>query len=178
MTSFYVTFGVQYRHEPHPHWPSAHPDGWLEVVAPDDDAARLLLREYIGNRYAFIYDEQRFDRAWHPLGMLACITSDGGIITAEGVEPPTRQFGPSDCRYYGVDTNEVVCVRIEGRLAECSDSDAIEQLGYEAEHVHLHCLTEGLALFAHVSEVDTKVMAGELDYANPFECPVCEVSIT
>lgn len=178
LPTFYLTFGMQYSHEVHPHWAGAHPSGWLEIQAPDEDAARQLVREYIGNRYAFIYDEARFQRKWHPMGRLATITTTGEVIPAEGVEPPTPLFGTSDCRYYGVDTNEVVAARIEGVLSEGSDKDAIEQLGYEVELVHKRCLTEGLALFKTVHEVDSKVMAGELDYADPHECPVCETSIT
>lgn len=178
LRTFYVSFGMMYAHEKHPHWPGAHPHGWLEVQAPDEEAARLLLRTFIGTRYAFMYDEERFERKWHPRGRLATITTNGGIFPAEGVEPPTPLFGPSDCRYYGVDTNVVVAARIEGVLSEGSDADCIEKLGYEAELVHKECLTEGLALFKEVHEVDSRVMAGELDYADPHECPVCEVSIT
>jgi hypothetical protein len=176
--SFYVTFGVQYRHEAHPFWPGAHPDGWLEVLAPNEEAARLTLRPLIGNRYAFMYEEARFDRKWHPLGRLALVTSDGRIFQSEGVEPPTPQFGPSDCRYYGVDTNEVVAARIEGILKEGGVSDAALELGYEVELVHKSCLTEGVTLFATVHEVDSKVLAGELDYNDPHNCPVCDISIT
>lgn len=178
LKTFYVTFGMMYRHEAHPHWKGAHPDGWLEVQAPDEDAARLLLRSLVGNRYAFIYEERRFERKWHPLGRLATVTTNGGIFPAEGVEPPTPQFGPSDCRFYGVATNVVVGARIEGVLASGSDADCIEALGYEVELVHKRCLTEGLALFATVHEVDSYVLAGELDYADPHECPVCEEPIT
>jgi hypothetical protein len=176
--TYYVTFGMVYRHEAHPYWKGAHPDGWLEVMAPDEEAARLLLRSFIGNRYAFMYEKGRFETKWHPLGRLATITTNGGIFTAKGVEPPTPQFGPSDCRYYGVATNEVVAARIEGILSEGSDKDCIEKLGYEVELVHKHCLTEGLALFDRVFEVDSRVMAGELDYNDPHNCPICDTSIT
>ncbi|QWY82831.1 hypothetical protein PP641_gp091 [Arthrobacter phage SilentRX] len=178
LQTFYVTFGMMYRHEKHPFWTGAHPDGWLEVQAPDEDAARELVRRYIGNRYAFIYDKLRFDPKWHPLGALASI-KDGA---APWYAPHVPHFGPpfttSDCRYYGFETSEVVAARIEGELAKDSDADAIRELGYEAELVHKHCLTEGLALFKRVIEVDSRVMAGELDYADPHECPVCETSIT
>lgn len=178
LQNFYVSFGMQYSYEHHPYWAGAHPEGWLRVQAPDEEAARLLVRSFIGNRYAFMYPENRFNTKWFPRGELAWIATDGGIWAAAGVGAPTPQFGPSDCRYYGVDTNEVVAARIEGVLSEGSDKDAIEKLGYEAETVHKRCLTEGLALFATVHEVDSRVMAGELDYADPHECPVCETSIT
>lgn len=175
LKNFYVTFGVMYSHTPHPYWKGAHPDGYLEVQAPDEDAARLLVRSFIGLKYAFMYDRKP---GLAGRGRLALISTDGGIITAEGVEAPTPRFGPSDCQYYGVGTNEVVAARIEGVLDEGSDYDAIEKLGYEVELVHKGCLTEGLALFATVYEVDTRVMAGELDYAEPHTCPICDTSIT
>lgn len=180
---FYVTFGVQYSHEPHPAWAGAHPAGWLQVSAPDEEAARKLLMEYIGNHYAFIYPEDRFDPKgdalrWYPRGPLGFLSTEAEPRAVAGLPPLVSQYGPSDCRYYGVDTNEVVAARIEGELAKDSDADAIRELGYEAELVHKHCLTEGLALFKRVTEVDSRVMAGELDYADPHECPVCETSIT
>jgi hypothetical protein len=179
LKSFYVTFGVRYAHEPHPYWKGAHPDGWLTVQAPDEEAARLLVRTFIGLKWSMMYDSLN----WRPEGSfsrrtLATITTNGGIFPAEGVEPPTPQFGESDAQYYGYDSNEVVCARIEGILAEHSDKDAIEALGYEVEHVHKACLTDGLALFEKVFEVDSRVMAGELDWSLPYECPVCETSIT
>lgn len=175
LRTFYVTFGVQYFHEPHPHWKGAHPDGYLEVLAPDEEAARALVRSFIGTHWSMMYDRKP---EWARRGRLAAICTNGTIWQTEGVEPPTPLFGTSDCRYYGVDTNEVVAARIEGVLSEGSDKDAIDQLGYEVELVHKRCLTEGLALFKTVHEVDSKVMAGELDYADPHECPVCETSIT
>jgi hypothetical protein len=89
MKHFYVTFGVKYAHETHPHWPAAHPDGWLEVIAPDYDTARALVHSYIGNVFAFMYEADRFDRKWHPRGRLATISADGVLIPVEGVEPPT-----------------------------------------------------------------------------------------
>ncbi|UOK18418.1 hypothetical protein SEA_BRUHMOMENT_102 [Arthrobacter phage BruhMoment] len=87
--NYYVTFGVKYRHETHPYWAGAHPDGWLEVVAPDEEQARALVRSYIGNVYAFMYPADRFKRGWHPLGRLATLTEDGVLWPKEGVEPPT-----------------------------------------------------------------------------------------
>lgn len=175
LRSFYVTFGVMYYHTPHPYWGGAHPGGYLEVLAPDEDAARFLVRSFIGTKWSHMYDRKP---EWAERGRLATITTNGGVFTEEGVEPPTPRFGPSDCQYYGTDSNEVVAARIEGILANDSDTDCIEQLGYEAELVHKHCLTEGLGLFATVHEVDSRVMAGELDYNDPHNCPVCDTSIT
>lgn len=88
LQDFYVTFGMMYRYEKHPHWPAAHPDGWLRVQAPDEEAARLLVRKYIGNVYAFMYEGPRFDSSWHPVGELACISPDGATASREGIDPP------------------------------------------------------------------------------------------
>lgn len=89
LNNYYVTFGIKYRYEKHPHWPGAHPDGWLEVIAEDYDAARALVGQYIGNVFAFMYEADRFERKWHPLGRLATLTQDGVLWPKEGVEPPT-----------------------------------------------------------------------------------------
>lgn len=175
LRSWYVTFGVMYSHTPHPYWKGADPEGYLEVQAPDEDAARLLIRSFIGTKYAFLYHRKP---EWAEHGRLATVTTNGGIFPEEGVEPPTPQFGPSNCQFYGVATNEVVGARIEGILSEGSDKDCVEALGYEVALVHKRCLTEGLGLFATVYEVDSKVMAGELDYAEPHNCPICDTSIT
>lgn len=87
--NYYVTFGVKYQHEKHPHWAGAHPDGWLEVIAEDYDTARDLVARYVGNVFAFMYEADRFERKWHPLGRLATLTQDGVLWPKEGVEPPT-----------------------------------------------------------------------------------------
>jgi hypothetical protein len=176
---FFVTFGVMYRHETHPYWAGAHPDGWLLVLAPDEEAARHRVRMFIGLKWAFLYDVQRFrddDVRYYPKGELAVISTDGD--DQPGVGAPTRRFGTSSPEYYGHDDTEIVACRIEGILKENSDRDCVEALGYEAELVHLHCFVEGVALFKSVSEVDRAVQAGELDWADPHECPICETSIT
>jgi hypothetical protein len=52
MSTFYVTFGQQYRHEAHPTFPKAHPDGWVTVVAADELAARSLAVERLGTAWS------------------------------------------------------------------------------------------------------------------------------
>lgn len=67
MTEFYITFGGQYRHEPHPAGDWAHPDGYLVVVAEDYSTARRRVFELLGGRFAFMYEE-RPAAEWFPLG--------------------------------------------------------------------------------------------------------------
>lgn len=50
-----VTFGQQYRHEPHPTWHDAHPDGWLAVSARSEAQARAAVMARIGQHWAFMY---------------------------------------------------------------------------------------------------------------------------
>lgn len=70
---FRVTFGQRYRREEHPAFPKAHPDGWLTVVADDENKARAWAFEFLGDRWAFLQAEP-FDRDdWdghYPLGEL------------------------------------------------------------------------------------------------------------
>jgi hypothetical protein len=175
MKHFFFTFGVGYAHEPHPYWSGAHPDGYLEVIAETEDAARLMVRALIGLKWGAVYDQRP---EWAKRGALALVTHDGRIWQVEGVEPPTPRFTESDPEFYGVDRTDEVAARIEGELAEHSDRDAIENLGYEVELVHKGCLNEGLSLFKHVTEVDSRVQAGELDWNSPHHCEVCQESIT
>jgi hypothetical protein len=177
LRKFYVTFGVQYAHEQHPYWQGADPDGWLLVLAPDEEAARNLVRTFIGLKWAFLYDASRFneseDRRHFPKGELAQIDTNGGIRTAKGGVPPTPRFGTSDPEYYGTEADEVVAARIEGHLKVDPDTEK-----YDVEYVHRGCLAEGLELFSGIMESDAAVLASELDWSVPYECPVCEVSIT
>lgn len=181
LNEYHFTFGVQYSHTPHPHWAGAHPDGWLSVLAPTEDAARRVVSRFISNVYAFSYPKDRHDPSYYPLGELAQISTNavGEVITSSANlgEP---KFGPSDPEFYGRASAEVVACRIEGRLkrGHGSDKDAIRELGYEAETYHVECFTEGAGRWASIQQVDHRVLAGELDWNDPHECPVCERSIT
>jgi hypothetical protein len=175
LKSFFVTFGVGYGYAEHPYWMGAHSDGYFEVLAPDEEQARTLVRTYIGLKWSHMYDRRP---EWTRRGVLAIVSTDGSSWSASGVAHPTPRFTASDPEYYGHESTELVAARIEGVLANDSDKDAIEALGYEAELVHRGCLNEGLALFDTITEVDSRVQAGELDWADPQECPVCGRSIT
>lgn len=53
---YYFTFGQKYRDEPHPLGIS--PDGWVTIMAPDENAARAKMVELCGNRWATSYDTE------------------------------------------------------------------------------------------------------------------------
>lgn len=93
MTTFYVTFNLKWATEQHPRFKDAHPEGWLEVEAPNELTARLLTIEHIGRAWAFIYDE----RTWanvnehlanpmgaplFPRGCLGRISAEHGLVRA------------------------------------------------------------------------------------------------
>lgn len=65
MSNFYLTFGVQYRSEPHPVWTGADPDGWVLIEAPDEERARKLAAAYFETYWAFLYDEATFNPSRH-----------------------------------------------------------------------------------------------------------------
>lgn len=176
LRNFYVSFGIGYATTEHPYWPGAHPDGYLEVIAPDEDAARALVRSYIGLKWGHMYDRKP---EWARAGRLATITEDGVLWPKEGVEPPTPKFTAQDPQYWGHEADEVICARIEGILAENSSDDALSALGYEAEFVHHGCFQEGVALFQDITDVDYRVLACELDWSeqDQYECAVCQEGI-
>ena len=180
LQDFYFTFGVQYSHEKHKHWKNVHPDGWLLVQAPDEDAARRVAHRFIGNVYAFSYPEDRFKREYHPLGELGRISWDGQgepTYSGAGLKP---KFGTSDPEYYGRVSDEVVGVRIEGKPIPGGDADqgAYAELGYDVVTVHRDCAEEARGLFESITQEDPRVMAFELDWNSPVHCVICETSIT
>jgi hypothetical protein len=75
--TFYLTFGYRYLHEPHPFFPAAHPDGWIQIEAPTYAAARDLASKHLHNRWAFLYPADEFYSELFPLGALARITAEG-----------------------------------------------------------------------------------------------------
>lgn len=69
---WFVTFGVQYSYQPHPSGETwIHPDGWLEIYAPDENTARLMAQQIVGNAWAFIYDRHTLRLSFFPRGPLA-----------------------------------------------------------------------------------------------------------
>lgn len=178
---FYITFGVQYSREPnnlygteaHPYWPGADGKGWVRIMARTAEQARHVAHAYFGDRYAFLYPEDRFDttadREYYPLGELAVI--ELGQLGIEG-DGPHPIVSTSDPRLYGVGENTTVATRIEGIRKEDPGVDPDVAL------VHRTCLQRGLDLFERIDEHDSNVMAFELDWSVPNECPVCHTSLT
>lgn len=187
MERFYLTFGVQYRHEPHPHWPGANPDGWVLILAATEEAARDVAVRCFGRQWSTTYDAEHFDendnqRLYYPRGVLATITVNPdspsrAVSWVEGVGHPTPRFTPSDPTYHGVEPGALVAVRVEGILRYNSDAECIAALGYEAEHFHPECAEEGRSLFKEIHDEDQRVMAMELDWAGRYICHVCQKNI-
>lgn len=173
LKDFYLTFGIMYPTTTHPHWPGANGGGYVRILAEDEEQARHTARQHFGLAWSHLYEPIHFnvDSEYWPLGELA-------VIVQERADQPVRWFTSSQPEYYGVGARDVVAVRVEGRLKEDSDEDALEELGYEVELFHPRCATEGMTLFEHISEVDMHVLAFELDWNSPAHCTVCETSIT
>ena len=72
---FIVTVGVQYRPSGTHHLagPYVHPDGWLEVEADSESAAREMVVGALGRQWAFIYPREDHDPAPYPLGRTGAI---------------------------------------------------------------------------------------------------------
>lgn len=67
---YFVTFGQRYAREPHPTFPAAHPDGWLEIEAPNYAAANQAAHDFLGSHFALLYEERNFDPSFFPRGPL------------------------------------------------------------------------------------------------------------
>lgn len=69
---YYVTFGQQYRKEPHPKVKYADPDGYVLINAENYNEARQKAFKHLGVHWAFIYSEEEFKKSkhWFPLGVL------------------------------------------------------------------------------------------------------------
>lgn len=83
---FFITFGLKYADTPHPSGRHANPQGYVEVIAPDEDAARRMADYLFGaGLWANIYTDSTFRFELYPLGALSatCIAGD----EPEPVEP-------------------------------------------------------------------------------------------
>lgn len=171
--NFYLTFGVQYRHTPHPYWNGAHPDGWVLIQAPDEAAARKLAVRYFGYNWSTTYDALNFNEAenqqlYYELGCIASLTTDGECRSfIDGVDAPVPHVTNSDPEYHGVDSRDVVGYRIEGHLKVNPDEM------YDVRLFHRNCAEEGREMFEKITEEDSAVRAFELDWASPAKCDQC-----
>lgn len=182
LKNFYLTFGVQYRHEPHPYWKGADPDGWVLIQATDYDAARRQAVRHFGQRWSMLYEAAYFNEEenkarYYPKGAIAEIISDGQTLTywhPEGTPAPSIHITPADPEYYGKDPRDVVAARIEGHLYK-NPSEM-----YDVVLVHRDCREEAQNLFKVITEEDDRVRAFEIDWSQPanFTCDVCKVPIT
>lgn len=70
MKTYCVTFGQQYKNEPHPKVRYAHPDGWLAIEAENMNEARKKAFDHLGPAWSFIYLEDQLDKSYFPAGEL------------------------------------------------------------------------------------------------------------
>lgn len=82
--SFYVTFGDEFRTEPHPHWVSAHPDGYCTIVADSERQGRAVAYGWFGPQYSTLL-ESRPRADVFPLGELRRVD-----VSSSGVQAVTR----------------------------------------------------------------------------------------
>lgn len=66
--NFYFTFGQRYRHGPHPKYKNTNPDGWVRIVAADEEKARVKAFELFGGHYSHSYNEDNFKPHYFPNG--------------------------------------------------------------------------------------------------------------
>lgn len=72
MNTYYLTFGQQYRDEPHPSGNEIHPDGWVEIKAKTYDDARRQAFATFGVYWCWLYGNE-FEPESFPLGCLMTI---------------------------------------------------------------------------------------------------------
>jgi len=65
MPNFYVTFGQRFRRQPHPASDNIHPDGYVKIEAVTYAVARAKAMELFGPMWAFIYEEEKFEKCKH-----------------------------------------------------------------------------------------------------------------
>lgn len=189
LAKFYLTFGVKYSHTEHPTWPGANPDGWVLIEAVSEERARGLAYLYFKEYWSMLTPESHFPaqlnkQKYSPLGEIArlkvgysSIPVDGRLTPAgDPVGAPAYAVeinGTSDPLYYGVMHGKVIGTRIEGHFKVDPDPEL-----YDVVYAHEECHQQALELFSGVVSEDDRVLAEEIDWSHPHECPVCGVSLT
>lgn len=79
MNTYHITFGVKYATEPHPTFPNADPEGWLEIRGPGitEEQARGIAVALLGPHWAFCYRADRHDLKYYPHGAVAVVEITG-----------------------------------------------------------------------------------------------------
>lgn len=76
ISEFGVTFGVQYKYQPHPYLEAPKvADGYVVIEAPDEENARKIARILFEDTWSRIYSEldplNPKDNSFYPLGEIA-----------------------------------------------------------------------------------------------------------
>lgn len=66
-TKLHITFGQKYRREPHPTYPAAHPDMWVEVEGNTLGECYDLVGKHFGQFYAGSYIDTEWERDNHAM---------------------------------------------------------------------------------------------------------------
>ena len=96
LQKFYLTFGVKYRHERHPKWVAAHPDGWVLIEAPYEDEARRLAHEALGPYWSMLYPASHFPeeynmRMFYPDGQIGHLIGEYSTPGTSAVITVTKE---------------------------------------------------------------------------------------
>jgi len=67
---FFLTFGIGYYDEPHPKWPECNPKGYVRIIAPDYEKARLIAIERFGLDWSTLTPSANFNPKFFPAGEL------------------------------------------------------------------------------------------------------------
>lgn len=67
---YFLTFGIAYYDEPHPMWPECNPKGYVRIIAPDYEQARLIAIERFGLDWSTLTPSANFNRRFFPAGEL------------------------------------------------------------------------------------------------------------
>ncbi len=73
MATYCLTFGEKFRREPHPTFPEAHPDGWVEVDADDIAEATSIGLRLFGNDWARVYTRSGISERHFPRGCVGVV---------------------------------------------------------------------------------------------------------
>lgn len=76
MPKYYLTFGVQYTNNSHPHVPSIDPNGYVQIDAVSESDARAEAHSIFGDKWAFLYPEKNWSEKntiHFPLGQIATL---------------------------------------------------------------------------------------------------------